>query len=182
MKNNFYEYQLLRSLLAVLVVSVLLTSCDEEDPFVDRTVSPVLIVFDDVSGYLAGGGLTAVPNVTRKVSQLNYTDPVNLRASFYELDKSGILDHNVGIDSIPVANLAIVFARRDGSVAIEAVTGPDGKLEISTTWEELGVTDIAEIVTAPAGKSVAIPLSWTGTHKGQSFMRYSQLMLIKDPD
>ena len=34
-----------------------------------------------------------------------------MTAYFYELDKSGILDHTVGIDSIPVADLSLeVFA------------------------------------------------------------------------
>lgn len=181
MKSCLLKYQTCLNLSLALLMVVLL-SCDEEDPFVDRTVSPVLIVFDDVNGYLAGGGLTAVPNVTRKVSQLNYAEPVILRASFYELDKSGILDHTIGIDSLPVSNLAIRFARRDGSSAIEGMTDPDGKLEISTTWEALGITDVADIVMASAAKSVAIPLTWTGTYKGQSFTRYSQLMFVKDPD
>jgi hypothetical protein len=182
MKNNLHKYQSLRTLCTVVFISTLFLACDEEDPFVDRTVSPVLIVFDDASGYLAGGGLTAVPNVTRKISQSNYTDPVVLTASFYELDKSGILDHTVGIDSIPVANLAILFERRDGSFSIEGVTGADGKLRISTTWEALGIADVEEIVMSSAAKSVSIPLSWTGTHKGQSFTRFSQLMFVKDPD
>lgn len=182
MKSLFYKSQLSLIMCATLVVAAHLVSCDEEDPFVDRTVSPVLIVFDDVSGYLAAGGLTAVPTVTKKVSQVNYTDPVILTASFYELDKSGILNHTIGIDSIPVSNLAIVFARRDGSAALEGVTGSDGKLEISTTWEALGITDVEDIVMASAGKSVSIPLSWTGAHKGQSFTRYSQLMFVKDPE
>lgn len=169
-------------LLILLAGAILFISCDEEDPFVDRVVSPVLIVFDDVPGYLAGGGLTAIPSVTKKVSDGNYTEPVVLRASFYELDKSGILDHNIGIDSIPVSNLSIRFARRDAPFSLEGVTDANGKLEISTTWEALGITDVETIVMAAQGKSIAIPLAWSGTHKGQSFTRFSQLMFVKDPD
>jgi hypothetical protein len=69
----------------MMVVSI--TSCeDESDMAVNKVASPILL---DVKN-------TGANEVT---------------AYFYELDKSGILDHTVGIDSIPVANLAIeVFA------------------------------------------------------------------------
>jgi len=72
-------------LAAMIIVSV--TSCDDvSDMAVNKVASPVLL---DVKA-------TGTNQVT---------------AFFYELDKSGILDHTVGIDSIPVADLAIeVFA------------------------------------------------------------------------
>jgi len=72
-------------LAAMIIVSV--TSCeDESDMAVNKVASPVLL---DVK-------TTGANQVT---------------AYFYELDKSGILDYTVGIDSIPVADLAIeVFA------------------------------------------------------------------------
>ena len=73
-------------LLAAMIV-VTVTSCDDvSDMAVNKVASPVLL---DVKA-------TGTNEVT---------------AFFYELDKSGILDHTVGIDSIPVADLAIeVFA------------------------------------------------------------------------
>jgi len=72
-------------LAAMIVVSI--TSCENEsDMAVNKVASPILL---DVKN-------TGTNEVT---------------AYFYELDKSGILDHTVGIDSIPVSNLAIdVFA------------------------------------------------------------------------
>jgi len=73
-------------LLAAMIV-VTVTSCDDvSDMAVNKVASPVLL---DVK-------TTGTNQVT---------------AYFYELDKSGILDYTVGIDSIPVADLAIeVFA------------------------------------------------------------------------
>ncbi len=162
------------------LTSFVCVSCDEEDPFVDRTVSPLLIVFDDVPGYLAGGGLTAIPSVTKNVTADNYTDGVTLSASLYELDKSGILDHTVGIDSIPASNVAIVFSKRDGSAPIEVISGADGKIIISTTWEALGITDVAEIVASEGARTITIPLTWSGSYKGQVFARYSQLVFVKE--
>ena len=63
------------------------SSCeDESDLALDRVASPVLLVTDPISDS-------------------------EVMATFYELDKSGILDHTVGIDSIPIPNLSIeVFA------------------------------------------------------------------------
>ncbi|MEQ9441977.1 MAG: hypothetical protein RIG62_23255 [Cyclobacteriaceae bacterium] len=62
---------------------ILFSSCEEEpDMAFDRVASPVLLVTTPVSSS-------------------------ETQATFYELDKSGILDQNVGIDSIPVPNLNI---------------------------------------------------------------------------
>lgn len=165
--------------LIILLVTSLLTSCEEEDPFVDRTVSPVLIVFDETVGYLSGGGLTSVPSIVKPVTALNYNEPVVLSLSVYELDKSGILDYTVGIDSIPVSNLAMTFTKRDGTLPLEGVSDSDGKLSITTTWQALGVANAEAIATAPAARSITIPVSWKGTHKGQSFMRYAQVVFTK---
>src|SRR5690606_3161941 len=112
---------------------------------------------------------------------LNYNEDVTLSASFYELDKSGILDHTIGIDSIPVAGMVIKFSKRDGTAPLEYTTNDQGKILVSTTWEALGITDIETIMESTESKSVTIPLSWKGTHMGQSFTRYSQLLFQKDP-
>ena len=93
-----------------VALSIFLISCEEEDPFVDRTEAPLLLVFDEVTGYLASGGLTSVPSVSKTVTAATYTQPVTLSVNLYELDKSGILDHTVGIDSIPVAGVAMIFS------------------------------------------------------------------------
>lgn len=74
-------------LLMALLVATLLIGCSEEsDLAIQRVVSPVVIEIEDVSA-------------------------TEVRATFFELDKTGILDHTVGIDSIAVPNLAVeVFA------------------------------------------------------------------------
>jgi hypothetical protein len=177
--NNKLKYKLPGLALSLLVTIIVLTSCEEEDPFVDRTVSPVLIVFDDVPGYLAGGGLTATPSITKTVNAGNYTQPVILSLTVYELDKSGILDHTVGIDSIPVVGMAITFSKRDGTVPLTGETDAEGKAFVTTSWVELGVTDVATIVNATGAQSRTIPVSWRGEHKGQTFTRYAQVVLTK---
>lgn len=160
--------------------ALMLSSCvEEEDPFVDREASPVLLVFDEVPGYLAGGGLTAVPSVTKPVTAANYMEPVALSLTIYELDKSGILDHTVGIDSIPVSDLTLIFTKRDGTLPIEVVSDEFGKVMVSTTWEALGVKDLQSIATASAARSITIGLTWTGEYKGKSFARYSQVVFSK---
>jgi len=74
-------------LLALALIINIGVSCSEEsDLAITRVVSPVVIETEDVAA-----------------------DQV--KATFFELDKSGLLDYTVGIDSIAVPNLAIeVFA------------------------------------------------------------------------
>lgn len=168
-------------ILFALSTCVLLTSCEEEDPFVDRTVSPVLIVFDDVPGFLAGGGLSATPSITKTVTPANYADPVTLSLTVYELDKSGILDHTVGIDSIPVAGVPINFTKKDGTLSTDRTTDEFGKASLSTTWPDLGIsnTRMLEILANPNEVTVSIPVTWKGSHKGQTFTRLAQVVLRK---
>lgn len=69
--------------LATATALIILSSCQEESDLVlDRVTSPVLLVTDPIS-------------------------ESEIQATFYELDKSRILDHTVGIDSIPIPNLSI---------------------------------------------------------------------------
>ena len=69
-----------------LLIGLIFTSCLKDDLAFDVVESPVLAVFEDM-----GAG----------------TDNLTVKATFYDLDKSGILDHTIGIDSIPVANMEI---------------------------------------------------------------------------
>lgn len=69
-----------------LLIGLIFTSCLKDDLAFDVVESPVLAVFEDM-----GAG----------------TDNLTVKATFYDLDKSGILDHAIGIDSIPVANMEI---------------------------------------------------------------------------
>jgi hypothetical protein len=134
-----------------------------DDPFVDRVVAPVLVVIDNATG--DGGGSSGEPVVSQKVA-----GPVTLGVKIYELDKSGILDHTVGIDSIPVTSLAIKLTTRAGMSIGELTTDATGKATISKTWAELGVA-------APAAGS-SVLLTWTGEYKGQAFSRLSRVQAI----
>ena len=110
-------------LIPIALLAVFSISCSEEsDLAIERVVSPVVIEIADA--------------------------PSEIQATFFELDKSGILDHNIGIDSIPVANLAIeVFA---ANTSIGTFT-----------------TDAAGSISVPyAGTK---PNEYAGTHKGIAF-------------
>ncbi|MGB3588421.1 MAG: hypothetical protein WBA23_17860 [Tunicatimonas sp.] len=116
MKNIF---QL--TLLSVATLLVLSSCQDETDLVLDRVASPVLLVTDPVG-----------------------TDEI--QATFYELDKTGILDQNVGIDSMPISNLSIeVFS---GSTSIGTfTTDTEGSIVVQS----------------------ASDLAWTGEYKGVRF-------------
>lgn len=134
-----------------------------DDPFVDRVVAPVLVVIDNAAG--DGGGQTGEPVVSQKVA-----GPVTLGVRIYELDKSGILDNKVGIDSIPVSSLAIRLTTRAGVALGELTTDGAGRATISKTWAEMGVA-------APAAGS-SVSLTWTGEYKGQAFSRLSRVQAV----
>lgn len=83
--------------LFVLILGIVaMTGCEEEsDLAIKRVVSPVVIEVEAITS-------------------------VQLKATVFELDKSGLLDYTVGIDSIAVPNLALeVFA---GGVSIGSFT------------------------------------------------------------
>ncbi|MFD1144900.1 hypothetical protein ACFQ4C_27470 [Larkinella insperata] len=151
-------------LSGLLAAGGLLAGCEKkEDPFVDRVVAPVLVV---VQGAADGGGQTAEPVVSQTI-----TAPVTMSVKVYELDKSGILDYKVGIDSIPVASLALKLTKRDGTVLADLKTDNTGLATLTKTWAELGIA-------APAvGSSVS--LTWVGEHKGQAFTRLSRVQGVK---
>ena len=153
-------------LLVLSCVAILLSGCEKaEDPFVDRVQSPVLVLIEGSAGYLAGGGQYYEPVVNNK-----FNAPVVMAARILELDKSGLLTHAVGIDSIPVTNLSITLLRRDGTKIADLTTNEEGRITLTRTWAELGVA-------APrAGSSVS--LSWSGQHKGQAFTRLSRVQAV----
>jgi hypothetical protein len=152
--------------LAICVASSLAACEKEEDPFVDRVASPVLVVIQNSSGYLAGGGLYSEPVVSAKLGV-----PVVLSAKIYELDKSGLLNHTVRIDSIPLANLSVSLLTRTGTKIADLVSDSEGTITITKTWEELGI--------AAPQKGTTLSLDWTGEYKGIGFARRSQLQAIE---
>ena len=149
--------------MSALLLASLAGCMKKEDPFVDRVVAPVLVVIDNATG--DGGGQTGEPVVSQKVA-----GPVTLGVKIYELDKSGILNNTVGIDSIPVTSLAITLTTRAGVAIGNLTTDGTGRASVSKTWAELG------IATPKAGSTVS--LTWTGEYKGQAFSRLSRVQAI----
>lgn len=149
--------------VSALMLSGLAACTKVDDPFVDRVVAPVLVLIDNATG--DGGGQTGEPVVSQKAA-----GPVTLGIKVYELDKNGILNKAVGIDSIPVTALTIKLTTRAGTALGELKTDGTGKASIAKTWAELGVA-------APrAGSSVL--LTWTGEYKGQVFSRLSRVQAV----
>ncbi len=93
-----------------------LSACEKDELAFDVIESPVLAVFED---------MTAPP------------DALKMKATFYELDKTGILDLNVGIDSLPVSNLSVsVFVFGDELVG-EFTTDSEGTVLLEATTDQL---------------------------------------------
>jgi len=90
-----------------------------------------------------------------------------LQARLLELDKTNILDHTKGIDSIPVPNVAIKVTMRTGASLGEVTSDATGLIKLQKTWAELGIA-------APKAGSIT-KISWSGTYKGIAFTRYSQV-------
>jgi len=112
-----------RSTIILAIVAAAAFACSEEsDLAIKRVVAPVVMEKDN-SG-------------------------TEVTATFFELDKSGLMDHTVGIDSIPVPNLAIeVFA--GGTSKGVFTTDADGSIVVAYTG--------------------AVPNEFAGTYKGIAF-------------
>jgi hypothetical protein len=154
----------MRSLLFLsLLAAVAVSACQPAvDPFVDRVVSPVLIVFDNTVG--DGGGQTAEPTVTAKA-----TGSVTLRLRVYQLDKTNILNSK-GIDSVAVSSLALKLTTRAGTPLADLMTDAKGVATVTKTWSDFGLT-------APkAGNTVS--LSLMGKHNEQSFTKLARLQVV----
>jgi hypothetical protein len=125
-------------------------SCVEEDGLVTPNVaSPVLVL-------LQGSSFQA-------------SAPVTVTGRFYELDKSGILDHRVGIDSIPVAGLQVrVFINHNQEIG-SATTDSNGSLVFQQPWSTLGLS------SPRAGNSVR--LEFAGVHKNIAFRTYHNVVV-----
>ena len=132
-----------------------LSSCKKDDPFVPASASPVLVYIEDAPYQ---SDFSSEPTVTYAAS-----GSVLLRARILELDKTNLLDYTKGIDSIPVPNLKISLALRNGTSLGEATTDAKGRVTLTKTWAELG------IVAPKAGSSAS--LNWTGTYKDVTFTR-----------
>ena len=137
------------TIAALFTSSFSLMSCEKEDEMVvDRVVSPVLVITN---------GSTFLPS-----------EAVTITATFYELNKSGILNNAVGIDSIPVANLAVKVMLSNSAIA-ELTTDAAGKVTLSKSWVDLGLT-------APIAGN-AVNLGWSGNYKNQAFTKISRVQV-----
>ncbi|WP_353718009.1 hypothetical protein [Dyadobacter sp. 676] len=147
-------------LSALAALSLGFASCKEEDPFLDRDVAPVLV---DIVGAPFGAPIASEPTVTYSAN----AEKLTLSARLLELDKTNILDHTKGIDSIPVPNLSIKITLRTGAVLGEVTSDAQGLVKLEKTWADLGIT-------APKAGSIT-KISWSGSYKGIAFTRFSQV-------
>jgi hypothetical protein len=107
-----------------VLLLVALAGCEEEsDLAIKRVVSPVVIEVESISS-------------------------VQLKATVFELDKSGILDYTVGIDSIAVPELALEVYSGTISLGLYTTDG-DGSI-------------LVDYVDAK-------PTEYAGTYKGIAF-------------
>ncbi|PWJ60285.1 hypothetical protein CLV98_101466 [Dyadobacter jejuensis] len=149
--------------IMAIVPVVLLFSCKAEDPWVDNTVAPLLV---DIIGADFGYPIEKQPAVGYAAS----ASELKLSARLLELDKTNILNKDIGIDSIPVAGITISVAIKGGASLGEVTSDADGMVSLTKSWTDLGVT-------APAAGQL-VPLTWTGSYKGVGFTRYSQVKAL----
>ncbi|MEM1356741.1 MAG: hypothetical protein AAGF89_00975 [Bacteroidota bacterium] len=123
----------INTLLTALLLLLLTTACTEEKLAFEVKAAPVL------------GIIEAAPAEA---------DMVAFSGTFYELNKDGILDQAIGIDSIPVTGLEIKVFSQDSDL-----------LETLTT-DATGTT----LFEAPAADLTGVSrLEWTGTYNGTNF-------------
>lgn len=141
MKKTIYHF----SLTLIASVFLLTQSCVEADGLATpNAASPVLVLLQG----------STFPSTAR----------VDVISTVLELDKTNILDHTKGIDSIPVSNLVLrVFIDATNEVGT-VTTGTDGKASFSVSWADLGLT------TASSGSQVR--LEFAGIHKNSPFRKY----------
>jgi hypothetical protein len=150
--------------LIILGIVAIAFSCKVDDPFVDRIVSPVLVIFE--SAGVATNGLTTEPSVTSSASA-----DATITMKLLELDKTGLLDNKVGIDSLPAASVPVIIKFRNGTKVAEGTTDATGKLVITTKWSTMGVA-------APVSGS-SVLLAASATYKDVPFTKLFRLTATK---
>lgn len=141
--------------LALITSTCFFVSCERQDPFVDRVVSPVLVLIESSSG-VPSSGLTTDPLVSS-----SFSTKASLGIRVLSLDKTNILDYTKGIDSIPVNALSIKLRLRDGVEVGTFTTDDKGFAKIEVDWSTLGVT----------AKGRTVSMAANGTHNNQSFTK-----------
>lgn len=168
-------------------------SCKVEDPFLNSSVAPVLV---DIVGAPFGAPIASTPSVPYDSSKQELT----LTSRLLELDKTNILDHTKGIDSIPVANIRIAIAYELTKTVKKDTLKFNGQIytfaaEVYKTSGKFGdvTSDANGVVTIKTNykalglegnriqrKDDIIKVTWTGTHKGIAFTRTSQMSVTKN--
>lgn len=95
------------ALFATFILASLFTSCTSDDLAFDVIESPVLATFEETIDSQEG--------------------MLNMTATFYELDKSGILDQNIGIDSTRIAGLALDIFINENTLVGQSTTDSNGQ-------------------------------------------------------
>lgn len=138
-KYNTYVF----SLVLIIALSILTGCIDEDELTIPFNASPVLVMVE-------GNSFPATSNVV-------------VSARVYELDKTHILDHNIGIDSIAVANLQVNVLVNDVVSVASFTTNAAGQGIVNSSWEDLGLS------VPKAGNSLV--LEFTGIHKDLPFRK-----------
>lgn len=127
---------IIKAFITTAITCSLFLSCDlvenKDEMILERNESPVLITIDSKSFD-------------------DESDIVMLDASFYELDKSGILDQDVGIDSIEVSGLEVDIFVRDTEHIETLTTNDEGQISFENSLDELGYSEEGEVVLELAG-------------------------------
>ena len=100
----------------LLLISTLFTACIEEKLAFDVIESPVLAVFDEMP---ADEGA------------------IKLKATFYELDKTGILDKDIGIDSTLLSGLEISIYINENQLIESMSTDANGTVILEKTLDDI---------------------------------------------
>lgn len=150
---------------STIFLGFIATSCKVDDPFVDRVAAPVLVIFEDPSGTKTNG-LTTEPSVTSSASA-----DASITVRLLELNKDGLLDYKVGIDSIPATAVPVTFKLRNGTKISDVTTDGTGRSTLKISWQTLGIA-------APAAGS-SIQLACSATYKDVAFTKYFRLTATK---
>ncbi len=123
-----------------LLIGSLMVGCIEDELQFDVVESPVLAIFEDVD--------TGSQN------------EIAVRATFYELDKSGILDKNIGIDSTRISGLPIeIFTSQSQSLGTFTTDG-QGEILFQAPFSDI---------------SGVSRLEWVGTYNDIDFRIFKNL-------
>lgn len=125
------------ALLATFILASLLSSCTSDDLAFEVIESPVLATFEE--------------SIDSQEGILTMT------ATFYELDKSGILDQTIGIDSTLIVGMPVSVFINENTLVGEFTTGSDGKVLLEKSFGDL---------------NGASRLEWVGNYNATPFRIY----------